>query len=184
MKKFTALLMIAILVLTMGAAVSAETLDDVTAALQNAKFPATFISQAQSYFTANPMTAEQTGLVLKYINQANSAIDGSTDLSKLSDAQYDEIITNVTKAAEVVGLKAILRPDETIGVYDASGKLVFALSRASLAPMAGGTPSDAVKQTGYDYSLVLIGLLTILLAGITAVASQICARRSQASTAA
>lgn len=173
MKKLTALLMIAILMLSMGAAVSAATLDDVIASLQAAKFPATYISQAQSYFTAHPMTSEQADLVVKYIHQAESAIAGAEDLSKLTRAQYSEIITNVTKASEVVGLKAIVRSDETIGIYDASGKLVLALSRASLAPMAGGIPSDAVKQTGYDYSLVLIGLLTMLLAGTTAVAGKI-----------
>ena len=183
MKKLTALLMIAILVLTMGAAVSAATLDDVVAALQAAKFPATFISQAQSYFTANPMTSEQADLVVHYIRKAEIAVAGAEDLSKLTRAQYSEVITNVTKASEVVGLKAIVRSDDTIGIYDASGKLVFALSRASLAPMAGGIPSDAVKQTGYDYSLVLIGLLTVLLASVTAVAGKIRKVRTAATAA-
>jgi len=180
MKKLTALLLITILVLTMGAAVSAATLDDVVAALQAAKFPATFVSQAQSYFMAHPMTSEQADQVLQYIRNAESAVAGADDLSQLTRHQYSEIITNVTKAAEVVGLEAILRSDDTVGIYDASGKLVFALSRASLAPMSGGVPSDAVKQTGYDYSLVLIGFLTIALAGTLAVSRKV---RSAAHTA-
>lgn len=173
MKKLTALLMIAILVLTMGAAVSAATEADIISALQAANVPAVYVSQAQSYLAANEVTAAEADEIIGYINDAKSAAAGQTSLSKLTAAQKIAIINDVEKAASVLDLKATYNGvDHTIGITDTTGKLVIAVSSA-----------NAVKQTGYDYSLVLIGLLTVLLASVTAVAGKIRKVRTAATAA-
>lgn len=171
MKKLTALLMIAILVLTMGAAVSAATEADIISALQAANVPAVYVSQAQSYLAANEVTAAQADEIIGYINDAKATAAGQTSLSKLTADQKNEILADVTAAAKVLDLKATYNGvDHTIGITDTTGKLVIAVSSA-----------NAVKQTGYDYSLVLIGLLTVLLAGVIAVSRKV---RTATSTAA
>ena len=172
MKKLTALLMIAILVLTMGAAVSAATEADIISALQAANVPAVYVSQAQSYLAANEVTAAQADEIIANIEKAKAVAGSETKIANLSTSQINQIGTYVNNAAQVLEMKAVLPKDGTVGIYDSTGKLVFAASKG-----------NAVKQTGYDYSLVLSGFLTVLLAGVTAVAGKIRKVRAAATAA-
>ncbi|NCC77563.1 MAG: hypothetical protein EOM08_14160 [Clostridia bacterium] len=162
MKKLTALLMIAILVLTLGASVAAATEADIISALRSANVPDVYVSQAQSYLAANEVTAAEADEIIANIDKAKAVAGGETKISNLTTSQINQIGTYVNNAAQVLEMKAVLPKDGTVGIYDDSGKLVFAISKG-----------NAVKQTGYDYSLVLIGLLTVLLAGVTAIASKV-----------
>lgn len=159
MKKVMILFVVMIVILGLSTAASAATLSDVVTALNNAEVPAVYVSQAEAYFNANPITSAQADSLIAHINAAAKIANGETSMTKLTGTQVSEILDEVSGAAKVVGLTAAYSGDETVGIFDSTGKLVFAIAKTS-------TPAtSAIKQTGFDYSMVLAGLAMMLLAG-------------------
>ena len=155
-KVLSVALTILVIVMSFAAVVSAAPVDDVIKALQDAKVPAAYVEQARSYFAANPLTADQASAIIANIEAASAAADGKTKLSELTDAQVSAIMTEIKEAAQVIGLTASY-DNGVINVKDATGKLVISVSGAG-----------AVKQTGFDYSIVLFGLAGLVIAGASA----------------
>lgn len=155
-KVLSVALTILVIVMSFTAVVSAAPVDDVIKALQDAKVPAAYVEQARSYFAANAITADQATAIVANVKAASTAAAGKTKLSELSDAQVTAIMTEIKEAAQVVGLTASY-DNGTINVKDSTGKLVISESGAG-----------AVKQTGFDYSIVLFGLAGLVIAGASA----------------
>lgn len=155
-KVLSVALTILVVVMAFASVVSAAPVDDVITALEDANVPAAYVEQARSYFAANEITAEQSAAIVANIEAAADIADGETKLSALTDAQVTAIMTEIKEAAQEVGLTASY-DNGTINVKDATGKLIISESGAG-----------AVKQTGFDYSIVLFGLAGLVIAGASA----------------
>ena len=149
-----------LIVMSFSAVVSAAPVDDVIAALEEANVPEAYVEQARSYFAENPLTEEDAAAIIGYIEAAAAIADGKTKISELSGADRSAILAEISKAANVIDL-TVSYDDGDINVRDASGNLVFSESGAG-----------AVKQTGFDYSIILFGLAGIVLAGSAAIVSK------------
>ena len=161
MKKILSLaLTVLLVVMGFAAVVSAATTDDVLQALEDANVPEAYVEQARSYFADNPLTEAEAEALVGYIKAAADLADGTTKISDLSGAQRSAILAEISNAAQVIGLTASY-DDGTIYIRDADGNLVFSESG-----------EGAVKQTGFNYSIVLYGLGGLVLAAGTAVISK------------
>jgi hypothetical protein len=160
MKKFAAVIIMSLLmVLSLGGVVSAATAEDVFTALEDANVPEAYILQAEAYFDANPMTDAQAGQILQHIDAALAIANGKTKASELTSAQRGAIFQELVKAGLVVGLTVTYEGSSsyekgTVYVRDAQNNIVFMV-----------TAEDVIKHTGFDYSIVIYGLLILAVAG-------------------
>jgi hypothetical protein len=163
-KKFLTVLLVMTMIIALGTTVAAATEADIITALSNAKVPAVYISQAESFLATYNTTANQADQIVANINLAAATAAGQTDPAKLTVSQKSAIAANIAAAAKAVDLTAIVNTTAgTISIQDKNGKQVAVTTAAA----------SAVKQTGNDYSLALVGLLSILLAGVVAVRSRV-----------
>ncbi len=152
------------MIIALGTSVAAATEADIITALTNAKVPAVYISQAESFLATYNTTANQADQIVANINLAAATAAGQTDPALLTASQKTAIFANIVAAAKAVDLTATINTTTgTISIVDATGRQV-AMTVAS---------ATAVKQTGNDYSLALAGLLSILLAGVIAVSARV-----------
>lgn len=75
----------------------------------------------------------------------------------LTHSQDVAIYAEIAAAAQILNL-TVTYDNTTLRVKDSTGKTVFTIS-----------DSGIIKQTGYDYTIVLVGALLILLAAATAI---------------
>ena len=161
MKKMLALLMVVfVVVMGVGAVASAATVDDIMTALEATAIPEVYLTQAQSYLNANPVTAAQADAVIQYINAADATAGSVTGFNQLTSAQASAIYKDITAAAAALNLTASY-DSTTLVIKDATGKSVLSVS-----------DSQVVKQTGHDYSIVLVGFGIMVLAGGVALLSR------------
>lgn len=164
MKKLTAVILVSILlILSLGGAVAAYTADDVFAALEDANVPEAYILQAEAYFEANPMTEEQAGVIMEHIDAALVIADGKTKASELTSTQRGAIFQELVKAGQaldlVVTYEGVTNYEKgTVYVRNQAGDVVFMV-----------TAEEVIKQTGFDYSIVLAGLGVLIVAAGVAV---------------
>jgi ABC-type transport system substrate-binding protein len=161
MKKFqlaATLMLTAVILFSMAATAFAASNDDVITALKDAKIPETYIIQAENYLKTRELTSDEVGAVITQINKAAAVMDeaGTKDVTKLSSENKQEILAIVADAGEAVGVTVSIKKSSN-GTYtvigtDASGKEV-----------ANFTAKE-VKQTGIDYTVLLLGAALILAA--------------------
>lgn len=156
-KMLTMILVVILMVGGITAAVSAATIQDVVDALTDGGVPEVYVLQAESYLEDRGLTAAEADQLLIYIGNAVTIADGETQLSKLTSAQNAAILQEIQDAAEFLNL-TVTYDNEVLNVKDESNQIVFTVSKA-----------NAVKQTGFDYSILLYGLAFLLLAGISGV---------------
>ena len=154
-KLLTMMLVVLLMVGGMTAAVSAATLQDVVDALTDGGVPEVYVLQAESYLEDRGLTSAEADQLLIYIGNAVEIADGETHLSKLTGAQNSGILQEVQNAADFLNL-SVTYDNEVLNVKDESNQTVFTVSK-----------ENAVKQTGFDYSIVLYGLAFLLLAGVS-----------------
>lgn len=175
MKRITAILAIIVLVImAVGGAAAAYTADDVFAKLADSNVPEAYILQAEAYFTANPMTEAQAEVIMQHIEAALLIADGKTKASELTSEQRGAIFQELVKAGQVLDLVVTYEGSTdyakgTVYVRDSEGNIVFMVSA-----------EDAVKQTGFDYAIILAGIGVLILAGGVALFS---ANRKKQATA-
>lgn len=162
MKKFAAVIVISLLILSFGGVVSAATAEDVFTALEDANVPEAYILQAEAYFDAHPMTDTQAGVILQHIEAALVIADGKTKASQLTSTQRGAIFQELVKAGQVLSLTVTYEGSTnyekgTVYVRDAQNNVVFMV-----------TAEDVIKHTGFDYSIALYGLLVLAVAGAAA----------------
>lgn len=162
MKKITAVLLIGILMIACGGIVSAYTADDVFTALEEANVPEAYILQAEAYFEESPMTEEQAGVIMGHIDAALEIAGGKTKASELTSEQRADIFMELVEAGQVLDLVVTYEGNtsyETGIVYvrDQNDDVIFMV-----------TAEDVIKHTGFDYTIVLIGLGVLVLAGAAA----------------
>ena len=162
MKKFAAVIVLSLLILSLGGVVSAATAEDVFTALEDANVPEDYILQAEAYFDAHPMTDTQAGVILQHIEAALVIADGKTKASQLTSTQRGAIFQELVKAGQVLSLTVTYEGSTnyekgTVYVRDAQNNVVFMV-----------TAEDVIKHTGFDYSIALYGLLVLAVAGAAA----------------
>ncbi|MDO8686346.1 MAG: hypothetical protein Q7J78_06730 [Clostridiales bacterium] len=141
----------------MSAVVSAATVNDIVAALKDAGVPEVYVTQAESYLNSRTVTSEQADAVIEHILNAKTIANGVTELSKLTVNQKTGILEEISQAVAQLDLTASFS-NGVITIKDADSNTVFSVSS-----------SDVIKQTGYDYSPILVGLAILLIAGIAGV---------------
>ncbi len=163
MKRSIALILITLLMVIMaGGVVSAYTADDVFTALEDANVPEAYILQAEAYFDAHPMTEAQANIIMEHIDAALIIADGKTKASELTSTQRGAIFQELVEAGQVFDLVVTYEgatnyEKGTVYVRDSQNNVVFMI-----------TAEDAIKHTGFDYSIALIGIGVLLLAGVSA----------------
>lgn len=159
MKKILALAMVVLLmVMGIGAVVSAATgVSNVMRELKKTAAPPRYLPQVESYLVSRNITDQQARDLITHIRKADKIAGKTTAFSKLSPSQQEGIYNEIVACGKILGLK-VTYDVKTLRTYDSSNKLVFEISDA-----------DMIKQTGHDYSQLLIGLAVMLLAAGTAV---------------
>jgi len=177
MKKFLSVLLVAMVtVMTMAVSVSAaSTESDIITALKSAGVPDTYVATAESYLAQSDvvLTSAQVDSVIADIKDA-AAITGGAKFSAVTADQKLAVIDEVTSAAKTLGLSTTFSSTAGLSITDSTGKVLITVN----------SDSAAVKQTGFDYSIVFIGLAVIGLAGISAVAAKKVIRRRELKLAA
>lgn len=168
MKKFAAVIVLSLLILSLGGVVSAYTADDVFTALEDANVPEAYILQAEAYFDDHPMTESQANVIMEHIDAALVIADGKTKASELTSTQRGAIFQELVAAGQVLDLTVTYEGASnyekgTVYVRDGENNVVFMV-----------TAEDVIKHTGFDYSIVLYGLLVL---GAAAAAGLIIRRR-------
>ena len=156
-KVLTMMLVILLMVGGMTAAVSAATLQDVVDALTEGGVPEVYVLQAEAYLEDRGLTEAEADQLLIYIGNAVTITAGEKQLSKLTAEQNSGIMQEIQNAADFLNL-SVTYDNEVLNVKDDSNQTVFTVSK-----------EDAVKQTGFDYSIVLYGLAFLVLAGVVGV---------------
>jgi len=154
-KTLTAIILVFVLVASLAMTVSAATVADVVTALEGAGVPDVYVTQAESWLTSKGLSSAQLDGILVHINAAKTAAAGETKISELSSAQRIAIRDHVLAAATELGLTATYT-NKVLTIKDGTST-VFQVSY-----------TDAVKQTGYDYSIILIGLAVLAAAAAAA----------------
>lgn len=143
--------------LSLTAIVSAATVNDILQSLRDAGVPEVYVLQAESYMADKTVSATTADAIIVHINNAAAIANGETKLSQLTGEQKSGILVEINAACALLNLTASYT-DKALTVKDSTGNTVLYLSA-----------DDAIKQTGYDYNLILYGFAIILVAGVSAV---------------
>lgn len=138
----------------LGSVSTAATTDDVLDALDRAKVPEAYILQTKAYLDENPISAASADAVVLHIDKSAILAGGELSFDQLSDAQKAGILREIAEAAVDLDLRASY-DDGHLVIRDHTGQIVFLIGQEAV-----------IKQTGHDYSIVLIGLGFLLLAAV------------------
>lgn len=158
-KKMASLFLTAAIVVgTSVATLAATPNDDVISALKDAKVPATYLIQAENYLKTTTITADQAAAVRAEINSASEVVKaaGNTDLSKLSTADKNKVLADVTAAGKAIDL--------TVSVTKQSNGQYAVVAKDKTGNTVINFTSNEVKQTGIDNTIIYVGALMIILA--------------------
>lgn len=158
MKKFLAVLAVALFFFGTSTSVSAASENDIISALNNAGVPAVYVTQAENYLKANDVTDAEADQILTNIKNAAAIANGVTDISQLTQEQLQAILSEATSAASVLGLTLTLS-DGVVTFNDASNNTVAQFSLSG----------NEVKQTGSSYIYLVSGLSLLVAAAGSAV---------------
>lgn len=131
--------------------------DDVIAALKAAKVPTTYITQAENYLKTRTLTASEASAVTTQITTAKNVMNtaGVTDVTKLSDAQRQQVISAVTSAGSAVGLDIDVSKEST-GQYSI-------VAKDENGTIVANFTTSAVKQTGINDVTLIVGAFLLVL---------------------
>lgn len=158
MKKLMVMLMTTVIaIMSFASVTSAATKADIVTALNNSHILNVYVAQAESYLNSVTVTSDQADQVIALINHVNATVGTKTKLSELTSVQKQSILTDFTAAGVVMGLTVVYNSGNIV-VKNSSNQQVFTVST---------TTGNIIKQTGFDYSVVLYGLAILMLAGVS-----------------
>ncbi|MHB1454505.1 MAG: hypothetical protein ACYCYM_11205 [Saccharofermentanales bacterium] len=159
MKRMIITLVTVILMISCFAtAASAATVSDVVAKLRDSNVKEVYVLAAESYLNTLTLTSAQCDEIITRINNTNAITGTREELSELTTAEKQAILVEFAAAGTALGLTVTV-VDGDVTVIDGEDRTVF---------YADGP--DVVKQTGFDYSIVLYGLAALVLAAAITVA--------------
>lgn len=153
---------------TVNAATESELLDylsqEFTVGGETISISASDKVKIERYLNENEVTAEQADSIIAKVDEAIAVLReaGETDLTKLSRADKDRLMSIANDAASVLGLSIS---------YDASTKTISIYKDGKLIESTSITSGDELVQTG-STGYVYVAILAVAIIAVVAVVTK------------
>lgn len=115
--------------------------------------------KVERYLSENTVTDEQANAIVAKADEAIAVMEaaGTTDYSKLTDAQKDKLKSIANSAASIIDVKLVFKKN-TVEIYDNAGKLIETI----------GQNNGKLAYTGNNVNVVLTtSVIAIIALAIT-----------------
>ena len=115
----------------------------------------------ERYLSENTVTDEQANAIVAKADEAIAVMEaaGTTDYSKLTDAQKDKLKSIANSAAAIIDVKLVFKKN-TVEIYDNAGKLIETI----------GQNNGKLAYTGNNVNVVLTtSVIAVIALAITVV---------------
>ena len=119
----------------------------------------------ERYLSENTVTDEQANAIVAKADEAIAVMEaaGTTDYSKLTDAQKDKLKSIANSAAAIIDVKLVFKKN-TVEIYDNAGKLIETI----------GQNNGKLAYTGNNVNVVLTtSVIAIIALAITVATKRI-----------
>ncbi len=163
MKKLGIMILTAVMaIMTFASITSAATKSDIIQKLNDSSILNVYVTQAEAYLNSVTVTSTQADQIIAYIDSVNATVGNKTKLSELTSTQKQSILNDFTAAGVVMNLTVVYETGNIV-ITDAEDREVFNVTYPT---------ANLIKQTGFDYSIILVGLGFLALAIASAFVSR------------
>ena len=154
MKKIITMFMVMLMsVIGFTSITSAATTADIIQKLNDSAVLNVYVTQAESYLNSVTVTSEQADQIIAHIDAVNAIVGDKKKLSDLTSVQKQAILNEFTQAGVVMNL-TVVYDSGNITITDSQERQIFNVTY----PIA-----NIIKQTGFDYSIILVGLSMLVI---------------------
>ena len=117
--------------------------------------------KVERYLSENTVTDEQANAIVAKADEAIAIMEaaGTTDYSKLTDAQKDQVKSIANSAADIIDVKLVFKKN-TVEIYNNAGKLIETI----------GNNNGKLAYTGNNVNVVLTtSVIAVIALAITVV---------------
>lgn len=117
--------------------------------------------KVERYLSENTVTDEQANAIVAKADEAIAVMEaaGTTDYSKLTDAQKDQVKSIANSAADIIDVKLVFKKN-TVEIYNNAGKLIETI----------GNNNGKLAYTGNNVNVVLTtSVIAVIALAITVV---------------
>ena len=121
--------------------------------------------KVERYLSENTVTDEQANAIVAKADEAIAVMEaaGTTDYSKLTDAQKDQVKSIANSAADIIDVKLVFKKN-TVEIYNNAGKLIETI----------GNNNGKLAYTGNNVNVVLTtSVIAIIALAITVATKRI-----------
>lgn len=171
MKKTLKIMIVAVLLMVIATTVNAYTNDELITYLTSSKtvagktvtLTADEKGAVKKYLEANPLSDEDAAAVKAKAEAAIAVMDeaNTTDVTKLSDADKEKLLTLVNSAADIAGVTVkVDTAKKSVTVSDKAGKVIFAEKY---------TTRSTLTYTGANYAMYIVPVVAIIAVAMVVV---------------
>lgn len=119
--------------------------------------------KVERYLSENTVTDEQANAIVAKADEAIAVMEaaGTTDYSKLTDAQKDQVKSIANSAADIIDVKLVFKKN-TVEIYNNAGKLIETI----------GNNNGKLAYTGNNVNVVLTTFVIAVIALAITVATK------------
>ena len=121
--------------------------------------------KVERYLSENTVTDEQANAIVAKADEAIAIMEaaGTTDYSKLTDAQKDQVKSIANSAADIIDVKLVFKKN-TVEIYNNAGKLIETI----------GNNNGKLTYTGNNVNVVLTtSVIAVIALAITVATKRI-----------
>ena len=121
--------------------------------------------KVERYLSENTVTDEQANAIVAKADEAIAIMEaaGTTDYSKLTDAQKDQVKSIANSAADIIDVKLVFKKN-TVEIYNNAGKLIETI----------GNNNGKLAYTGNNVNVVLTtSVIAVIALAITVATKRI-----------
>ena len=121
--------------------------------------------KVERYLSENTVTDEQANAIVAKADEAIAVMEaaGTTDYSKLTDAQKDQVKSIANSAADIIDVKLVFKKN-TVEIYNNAGKLIETI----------GNNNGKLAYTGNNVNVVLTtSVIAVIALAITVATKRI-----------
>ena len=121
--------------------------------------------KVERYLSENTVTDEQANAIVAKADEAIAVMEaaGTTDYSKLTDAQKDQVKSIANSAADIIDVKLVFKKN-TVEIYNNAGKLIEKI----------GNNNGKLAYTGNNVNVVLTtSVIAVIALAITVATKRI-----------
>ena len=121
--------------------------------------------KVERYLSENTVTDEQANAIVAKADEAIAVMEaaGTTDCSKLTDAQKDQVKSIANSAADIIDVKLVFKKN-TVEIYNNAGKLIETI----------GNNNGKLAYTGNNVNVVLTtSVIAVIALAITVATKRI-----------